>query len=183
MNHKYIRTAILASMILFCCATVHAQWIATLAGNGTTGYSGDGGPATAAQLNSPVGVAVDRGNNVYIADDFNHCIRKVVPSGLIYTICGNGMGISKVEKPTIPTEPMPNPSANEVKITFTLPQGVSQGELDLFDGSGKKIKSYQVDDRFGFIMLDNSQLTPGMYYYNIVANGQVSSTQKLVLMK
>ena len=35
----------------------------------------------------------------------------------------------------------------------------------------------------GFIMLDNSQLTPGMYYYNIVANGQVSSTQKLVLVK
>jgi len=74
MNHKYIRTAILASMILFCCATVHAQWIATLAGNGTTGYSGDGGPATAAQLNSPVGVAVDRGNNVYIAErlDLHH---------------------------------------------------------------------------------------------------------------
>lgn len=64
--------------------------MATLAGNGTGGYSGDGGPATDAALNSPTGMATDRQGNCYIADLANHCIRKVTTSGTISTICGNG---------------------------------------------------------------------------------------------
>src|SRR5690349_11188931 len=51
--------------------------ISTLAGNGTAGYNGDGGPAASAQLNSPSGVAVDAAGNVYIADSGNHRVRKV----------------------------------------------------------------------------------------------------------
>jgi sugar lactone lactonase YvrE len=51
--------------------------VSTVAGTGTRGYSGDGGPATAAQLNLPGGVAVDGANNLYIADSFNFRIRKV----------------------------------------------------------------------------------------------------------
>ncbi|NDC41667.1 MAG: T9SS C-terminal target domain-containing protein, partial [Chitinophagia bacterium] len=86
-------------------------------------------------------------------------------------------------KPGIPTQPLPNPSKDEVKITFTLPNGVSRGELLLYTSSGQLLKSYQVDNRFGFIMLDNTLLAPGLYYYNIVANGQVSSTQKLLVVK
>jgi hypothetical protein len=53
----------------------------TVAGTGTYGYSGDGGPATAAQLASPTGVAVDAAGNLYIADTNNHRIRKVTPTG------------------------------------------------------------------------------------------------------
>ncbi len=64
--------------------------ISTIAGNGTAGYSGDGGAATAAELNYPVGVALDFSGNLYIADDANHTIRKVTPSGIISTIAGNG---------------------------------------------------------------------------------------------
>jgi uncharacterized protein (TIGR03437 family) len=64
--------------------------ITTVAGNGTEGYSGDGGPATKAQLNRPVGVAVDGSGNLYIADYFNYRIRKVAPDGIITTIAGNG---------------------------------------------------------------------------------------------
>lgn len=64
--------------------------ISTVAGNGNPGYSGDGGAATSASLNQPVGVAVDSGGNLYIADEANHAVRKVDTSGVITTIAGNG---------------------------------------------------------------------------------------------
>ncbi len=63
--------------------------ITTVAGNGTLGFSGDGGQASAAQLNYPQGVAVDLVGNIYIADTFNNRIRKV-SNGVITTVAGNG---------------------------------------------------------------------------------------------
>ena len=64
--------------------------ITTIAGNGILGYSGDGGPATDATLNSPCCVAVDASGNVYIADTSNYAIRKVSPTGSIATFAGTG---------------------------------------------------------------------------------------------
>jgi hypothetical protein len=65
--------------------------ISTVAGNGTAGFSGDDGPATAAQLNSPRGIAVDAAGNLYIAEFFNSRIRKVdAVTGVITTIVGDG---------------------------------------------------------------------------------------------
>lgn len=64
--------------------------ISTFAGNGTAGYSGDGGAATSAELHVPVALAVDASGNVYIADANNNVIRKVAPSGTISTFAGNG---------------------------------------------------------------------------------------------
>ena len=64
--------------------------ISTVAGDGTRGYGGDGGPATAAQLSSPYGVAADGAGNLYIADTFNHRIRKVDAAGVISTVAGDG---------------------------------------------------------------------------------------------
>ena len=66
--------------------------VTTVAGNGTQGYSGDGGPATSAALNGPWGVAVDSSGNLYIADQNNYRIRKVSTSGIITTVAGNGNG-------------------------------------------------------------------------------------------
>jgi sugar lactone lactonase YvrE len=63
--------------------------ITTIAGNGSAGYSGDGGPATSAQFWNPLGVAVDSSGNVYIADSNNGAIR-MVSNGIISTIAGNG---------------------------------------------------------------------------------------------
>ena len=64
--------------------------IGTLAGNGVSGFSGDGLQATSAQLNGPQGVAVDSAGNVYIADTANNRVRKVAANGVITTVAGNG---------------------------------------------------------------------------------------------
>jgi hypothetical protein len=64
--------------------------IATVAGNGTIGYSGDGGAATNAEFNSPCGVAVDTAGNLFIADTVNNRVRKVGTNGIITTVAGNG---------------------------------------------------------------------------------------------
>jgi len=61
-----------------------------LVGTGTQGFSGDGGPANMAQINDPTDIAVDAKNNVYIADNANHRIRKIDPSGKISTFAGTG---------------------------------------------------------------------------------------------
>jgi hypothetical protein len=65
--------------------------ITTAAGNGTAGFSGDGGLATSAELHLPIGVVVDMANNLYIADTMNDRIRKVTAAnGDISTVTGNG---------------------------------------------------------------------------------------------
>lgn len=65
--------------------------LTVVAGNGSMGYSGDGGPATSAALNRPEGVFVDGSGNIFIADTDNNVVREVVAStGNIQTVAGNG---------------------------------------------------------------------------------------------
>jgi len=64
--------------------------ITTIAGRGVRGFSGDGGRATSARLNTPTGVAFDSRGNLYIADTLNHRVRKVNRAGTIATIAGSG---------------------------------------------------------------------------------------------
>ena len=66
--------------------------ISTVAGNGTSGSGGDGGPATAAQFNFPGSIVIDPAGNMYIADWANFKVRKVNTSGIISTIAGTGTG-------------------------------------------------------------------------------------------
>ena len=64
--------------------------ISTLAGTGVSGYSGDAGPATSAQLSYPLGLAVDSAGNVFIGDYGNNRIRMVQSNGIIVTVMGSG---------------------------------------------------------------------------------------------
>jgi DNA-binding beta-propeller fold protein YncE len=65
--------------------------ITTVAGNGSAGYSGDGGPAPQAAFDEPYGIAVDRSGNIFVADRHNHCVRRIdASSGVVTTVAGNG---------------------------------------------------------------------------------------------
>jgi len=79
----------LCALMMASC-TAWAQQITTVAGNGMQSYSGDGGPAVQAGINTAVYVAADLYGNIFIADQNNNRIRKVNPSGIVTTIAGNG---------------------------------------------------------------------------------------------
>lgn len=64
--------------------------IQTVAGSGAAGFAGDGGPATSAAFDTPQSVVLDMAGNLFVADRFNHRIRRVTPSGVVTTVAGNG---------------------------------------------------------------------------------------------
>ena len=66
--------------------TVAGDFAADKANDGLGGFSGDGGPATSAQLNDPQGIAIDGAGDLFIADTFNNAIREVTPDGTITTV-------------------------------------------------------------------------------------------------
>jgi sugar lactone lactonase YvrE len=118
--------------------------ITTIAGNGAPGYAGDNGPATAATLTTPSGVAVDGAGNVYIADSGNNVVRKVAAAtGIIATAAGNGAPGS----PANVGDGGPATSAN-----LNNPQGVTvdtAGNLFIADTSNHRIR--RVDAVTGII--------------------------------
>jgi trimeric autotransporter adhesin len=83
-----MRAALLV-VVIWWTASGQTYTISTVAGNGVQGFGGDGGPATSAQLSSPLGVAVDSTGSLYIVDSVNNRIRKV-SGGVITTVAGNG---------------------------------------------------------------------------------------------
>ena len=81
----------LSFLLLFIFAgRMQGQIITTFAGTGATGYTGDGGPATNAQLNVPYDVAIDAAGNIYFVEELNNIIRKVNTSGITSTVAGSG---------------------------------------------------------------------------------------------
>jgi sugar lactone lactonase YvrE len=82
---------ILALLTFSISAQAQTRQIKTIAGNGTQGFFGDGGAAPGAELNVPLGVAIDNMGNVYIDDYGNKRIRKVSINGVITTVAGTGV--------------------------------------------------------------------------------------------
>lgn len=102
-NTKRIQNKILAGLLIIYVAMTFAliypsakadaadsDTITIVAGDGTYGFSGDGGPATSSQLKQPNRIALDKFGNIYIADYFNWRVRKIDTAGIITTFAGNG---------------------------------------------------------------------------------------------
>lgn len=105
--------------------------ISTIAGTGVRGSSGDGGPATSAQLYPSAGVAVDGQGNVYIADYFNHRVRKVSAGGTISTFAGTG------------TNGFSGDGGPATSAVLQLPRGVAadgQGSVYIADTGNSRVR-------------------------------------------
>ncbi len=121
-NNLYLQYMKRALLILFLSPLLaYGQIITTVAGSGTAGYSGNGGPATAAELHGPSDIAIDAYGNLYICDLFNSCIRKVDTAGVITTVAG--IGTNGYNGDGIP--------ATDASLYY--PQGIA------FDGAGNLI--------------------------------------------
>ena len=105
--------------------------LVNVAGSGTSGYSGDGGPATKAAMNIPAGLAFDKQGNLYIADRANHRVRKVDTKGIITTVAGNGtVGFSGDGGPA-------------TQASLNLPSGLAvdnKGNLYISDRSNNRVR-------------------------------------------
>ncbi|MDM8522467.1 SBBP repeat-containing protein [Desulfococcaceae bacterium HSG8] len=134
--------------------------ISTVAGDGTRGFGGDGGPATSASLYYPIGVAFDSAGNLFIADWYNHRIRKVdATTGNISTVAGNGTGGSGGDG-----GPATSANLNEpIGVTFD-----SAGNLFIADYKNNRIR--KVDATTGNISTggsggDGGPATSASLYY------------------
>lgn len=138
-----------------CCAqTAPSYTINTIAGTGTSGYSGDGSLAISAQLASPFGVAVDSSGNIYIADQGNNRIRKITPDGNINTVAGNGTSGYTGDKGSATSAELSNPqgvavdSAGNIYIADTsnnVIRKVSNGSITTIAGDNSLGFGYSGD--------------------------------------
>ena len=108
-----------------------AGTVSTFAGTGTCGSTGDGGAATAAQLNGPHGVVVDRVGNVYIAERSGQRVRRVDPNGTITTVAGTGVASSTGDGGAASSATVNDPRG----LTFD-----QAGRLLVVDGNGNRVR-------------------------------------------
>ena len=87
---RLLQSTFLCALLICARPAPAAQTITTLAGTGQKGFSGDGGPATQAQINNPYGIARGPDGALYICDMDNHAVRRVARDGTISTVAGTG---------------------------------------------------------------------------------------------
>jgi sugar lactone lactonase YvrE len=117
--------------------------ISTVAGTGTAGFSGDGGPGVGAKLNHPTGMSVDGAGNLFIADTFYHRIRKLAATGSVSTVAGDGTNQCGLRS-TATTSPLARPygvvldgSGNlyVTNLCDSLVRVTPAGGIDLYAGN------------------------------------------------
>lgn len=149
---------ILVLCLLYLSASIsNAQTIITVAGNGTSGYSGDNGPATLAQLFSPKGVAVDPAGNIYIADFANNCVRKVsIGTGFITTFAGMCGSMGAYGGDTLPAT-----QAN-LNQPFNLALDASGSNLYITDRSNHVVRKVNINSTIITTVAGTGSQCPGM---------------------
>jgi sugar lactone lactonase YvrE len=121
--------------------------IATVAGNGAYGYTGDGGPATSAEIGNISSVAVDTSGNLYIADESHQVIRKIDTSGMITTVAGNGY----IDPNNLAAGGYSGDGGSADNAELSYPQGLAvdaSGNLYIADSDNSRIRKV---DKSGII--------------------------------
>ncbi len=106
--------------------------ISTIAGTGVAGFSGENVDATTAQLNQPNAVALDAAGNVYIADEYNHCIRMIDTAGKIHTAVGIGGSMGFTADGSSPTATKMQ-QAGDIKVA-------ANGDLYYVDVGNRRVR-------------------------------------------
>lgn len=143
--------------------------IATIAGTGTAGFSGDGGPATAAQLHNPYGLAMASGGVMYVAEDLNNDVRKIT-------------GITGVSEFTLNTgvKVYPNPSNGVFNLEIVNYKSGFQGSIEVYNLNGEKV--YKANITNASMHIDLSNNARGIYLYKMTGKtGQALATGRLVI--
>lgn len=135
--------------------------ISTFAGNGTAGFSGDGGVATSAELNTNKGVASDASGNIYICDKDNHRIRKVTGPGALSVVSLPGE--------TTSLKVYPNPSTGT--FTIDLPQGTTTAFITINDILGKVVATRSATNA-AQLNFDLGNVPAGTYIAKIAADNK-----------
>ncbi len=146
--------------------------ITTVVGNHAygAGFSGNGGPATAAELNNPAGIAITN-TEIYIADKENQVVRKVniVPSGINTMISqGSRMQI------------YPNPANDRLYIRMTGQENI-QGQIEIFDIAGRLQLTYNLQPTASDNSIDVSTLKPGMYLVRVTNLNHRQTAGKFII--
>ena len=144
--------------------------INTIVGNGTAGYSGDGGQATGAELNYPQEIALDAVGNLYIADAGNARIRKVTNAA--------ASGIEQFASINEQVTVYPNPASTS--LTLTLSKGEGTTTLQIIDMLGNMVKQLIIDN--SSLIIDVSGLSEGVYNI-LIHNSSFSTTKKVVIVR
>jgi sugar lactone lactonase YvrE len=117
--------------------TVAGDFAADKANDGLGGFSGDGGPATSAQLNDPQGIAIDGAGDLFIADTFNNAIREVTPNGIITTVVNAATASGGA--PPAGRETNGAPTSSELNTPYGVAVDQSTDVLYIADTTNSKI--------------------------------------------
>jgi hypothetical protein len=118
--------------------TVAGDFAADKASDGLGGFSGDGGPATGAQLNDPQGVALDGAGDLFIADTFNNAVREVTPAGTISTVVNSAPAAGGAPPAGSETSGAA-PTASKLNTPYAVAVDSSAGALYIADTKNSKI--------------------------------------------
>ncbi|MEO8761695.1 MAG: T9SS type A sorting domain-containing protein [Bacteroidia bacterium] len=146
--------------------------ISTIAGTGVAGYNGDGINPLAAQLNAPIGLALDKHDNLYIAEDNNYRVRKIsnVSTVGIKQVIDNNMA-----------RIYPNPAATILNIDYTTNNNAA---FVLYDINGRVVLKQVLNAGQNHIEISSFDLQNGLYMYHIYTNdGQTLQKGKVTILK
>jgi hypothetical protein len=152
--------------------------ISTLAGNGTEGYSGDGGPATAAELHQICGMVVNASGNMFIDDELNNRLREVTPCPDTNILSS----VSVITQKGVEAHLYPNPSNGYMHLVC---KGLNsdKAELRVIDMLGNVVNSSDLKGNDDEWILNENSLSNGMYFYQLLNDNGIVATGKFVIVK